>query len=201
MQQSRKQIGVVVYAGVEEFDAIGPWHVLARWVKSYPQDGFEIFTVARRGGLIQCANGLVIQAQHSSVSAPSPDVLVYAGGPGTRLQVNDDSTLEWVRQIAERGTLMASVGTASLVYAAAGLLRGLPATTSPDSLDTLANLDSTIEVRSGERVVDGGEIVTAAGMWAGIDMALYLVGRLHSTERAQQIRRSIDYDPQPLETP
>lgn len=92
---------------------------------------------------------------------------------------------------------MTSVCTGSLVYAAAGLLRNRPATTHWSTLDLLARLDETIEVRPGDRFVDDGDIVTAAGVSAGIDMALHLVARLDSPEAARRVRRGIQYDPQP----
>ena len=92
---------------------------------------------------------------------------------------------------------MASVCTGSLVYAAAGLLSGRPATTHWGSLDKLAELDPTIEVRPQDRFVDDGNVVTSAGISAGIDMALHLVDRLTDTERARDVRHGIQYDPAP----
>lgn len=92
---------------------------------------------------------------------------------------------------------MTSVCTGSLVYAAAGLLRNRPATTYWSALDLLGQLDPTIEVRREDRWVDSGEVVTASGVSAGIDMALHLVARLHSEERARQVKRDIQYDPAP----
>ena len=92
---------------------------------------------------------------------------------------------------------MTSVCTGSLVYAAAGVLAGRPATTHWASLDLLAELDASIDVRRDERVVDDGDVVTSAGISAGIDMALHLVARLAGVERARQIRRVLQYDPAP----
>jgi transcriptional regulator GlxA family with amidase domain len=97
----------------------------------------------------------------------------------------------------EGGTLMTSVCTGSLVYAAAGLLRNRPATTYWNALGLLAELDPTIEVRPHDRFVDDGDVVTAAGVSAGIDMALHLVVRLDSEEAARRTKRGIQYDPQP----
>ena len=93
--------------------------------------------------------------------------------------------------------LLASVCTGSLVYAAAGLLKGRPATTHWASLDRLGELDPSIEVRPDDRYVDDGDVLTAAGVSAGIDMALHLVDRLVGTDRARQVRRYIQYDPAP----
>jgi transcriptional regulator GlxA family with amidase domain len=118
-------------------------------------------------------------------------------GGSTPPLLEDDSFLRRMRALKDAGTLMTSVCTGALVFAAAGLLRDRPATTWWGSLDTLAELDPTIEVRPGDRFVDSGEIVTAAGVSAGIDMALHLVARLHSVERAREVRRYIQYDPEP----
>jgi transcriptional regulator GlxA family with amidase domain len=97
----------------------------------------------------------------------------------------------------ESGTLMTSVCTGALVFADAGLLDGLPATTYWSAFDELLPLGRDIEPRPDDRFVDAGPIITAAGVSAGIDMALHLVGRLASPERARDVRRYIQYDPQP----
>ena len=138
-----------------------------------------------------------VLSDHTWESAPPFDVLVYPGGVGTRRDLSDAVTLEWLRGLREGGTLMTSVCTGALVFAAAGLLRDRPATTWWGALDRLAELDPTLEVRPDDRFVDSGEVVTAAGVSAGIDMALHLVARLHSVERAREVRRYIQYDPEP----
>ena len=92
---------------------------------------------------------------------------------------------------------MTSVCTGSLVYADAGLLNGRPATTHWGSLDRLGELGDGVEVRPDDRFVDDGEVITAAGVSAGIDMALHLISRLASVERAREVRRYIQYDPEP----
>ena len=134
---------------------------------------------------------------HSYADAPPLEVLVYPGGTGTRAQLEDESQLNWVRQQRRDVPLMTSVCTGSLVYAAAGLLAHRPATTHWDSLEKLAELDPTIEVRTDQRFVDDGDLVTSAGISAGIDMALHLVSRLAGVGRAREVRRGIQYDPSP----
>jgi transcriptional regulator GlxA family with amidase domain len=104
---------------------------------------------------------------------------------------------ERIRERAAAGTLMTSVCTGSLVLADAGLLNGRPATTHWSALDLLRSLGDGIDVKPDERFVDDGDVVTAAGVSAGIDMALHLVARLQSPERAAEVRREIQYDPQP----
>ena len=193
----QKHIGILLFPDVEELDAIGPWEVLAFWARSFPEDGYTVSCLSRSGGLVHCAKGLTVQAHHSYADAPPLDVLVYPGGMGTRPQLHDDTQLEWVRRQREQVPLMTSVCTGSLVYAAAGLLTGRPATTHWASLDTLAQLDPTIDVRPEERFVDHGDIITSAGISAGIDMALHLVSRLAGSDRAREVRRGIQYDPAP----
>jgi transcriptional regulator GlxA family with amidase domain len=190
-------VAIVLFEGVEELDVAGPWEVLAAWATQYPDDGVSVFTVADTGELVLCAKGLRIAPDHTWETAPAIDVLVYPGGAGTRRELADQEVLERLRGLREGGTLMTSVCTGALVYAAAGLLRDRPATTWWGSLEMLAELEPTVEVRPDDRFVDSGEVVTAAGVSAGIDMALHLVARLHSVERAREVRRYIQYDPEP----
>ena len=191
------RIAVALFDGAEELDFAGPWEVLAAWATQWPDDGVEVFTVASTRDPVACAKGLRVLADHTWEEAPAFDVLVYPGGIGSRRELADPVALERLRGLREDGTLMTSVCTGALVYAAAGLLRDRPATTWWGALDTLVELDPTIEARPDDRFVDSGEVVTAAGVSAGIDMALHLVARLHSVERARDVRRYIQYDPEP----
>lgn len=190
-------IGIFVFDGAEELDWVGPWEVLAMWSQQWPDDGARVFTVAQTDGVITCAKGLRVLADHTWETAPEIDVLVYPGGRGTQSQIGDPQILDWVRSLAGKGALMTSVCTGSLVLADAGLLDQRPATTHWSTLDRLAELGRDVEVRPDDRFVDAGGVVTSAGVSAGIDMALHLVARLESTDRARQVRRAIQYDPDP----
>jgi transcriptional regulator GlxA family with amidase domain len=191
------RIGIALFDEAEELDWAGPWEVLAAWAQQWPADGADVFTLGRTQDVVTCAKGLKVLPDHSWESAPPLDVLVYPGGQGTRRELKDETVLDWLRDRSAGGTLMTSVCTGSLVYAAAGLLRDRPATTYWGALDLLGDLDSSIDVRADDRFVDSGEVVTAAGVSAGIDMALHLVARLHSLDRARDVRRYIQYDPKP----
>jgi transcriptional regulator GlxA family with amidase domain len=190
-------IGIFVFPGVEELDFVGPWEVLRAWERLDPEAGVHVFTLGADEGTVECAMGLRVVPDHTWATAPPLDVLLYPGGRGTREHLGDERIRSWVRDVAQRGALMTSVCTGSLVYADAGLLNGRPATTHWASLDHLAALGTGIMVRPDDRFVDSGEVVTASGVSAGIDMALHLVRRLHSEERARQVRRYIQYDPAP----
>ncbi|MGY2082491.1 DJ-1/PfpI family protein [Blastococcus sp. SYSU DS0539] len=197
MTHERLHIGIVLFQGVEELDAIGPWEVLSYWTRNFPQDGYDVSCLSASGGLVQCAKGLVVQAHHSYADAPALEVLLYPGGQGTRPQLHDDAQLDWIRRQRAAVPLLTSVCTGALLYAAAGLLAGRPATTHWSSLDKLSELDPTIDVRRGVRFVDDGDVITSAGISAGIDMALHLVDRLAGRQRAQEVCRGIQYDPTP----
>ena len=162
-----------------------------------PDDGVRVFMLARTDGVVTCAKGLRVLPDETWETAPPLDVLVYPGGRGTRTELTDESVLDWIRGLAGGDTVVASVCTGSLVLAAAGLLDGKPATTHWQSLELLPTLGREIEVRPDDRFVDTGAVITAAGVSAGIDMALHLVARLHSPERAREVRRYIQYDPEP----
>jgi transcriptional regulator GlxA family with amidase domain len=138
-----------------------------------------------------------VLAEHTWREAGSIDVLIYPGGRATRAHLGDERIRTRLRDLHRSGTLMTSVCTGALVYADAGLLDGKPATTYWSAFDELLSLGNDIEPRQNDRFVDTGAVVTAAGVSAGIDMALHLVGRLASPDRAREVRRSLQYDPEP----
>ena len=193
----RRQIGLLVFDGVEELDAVGPWEVLSSWTRMHPEDGWDVFCMSVDGGPVVGAKSLVLGAHHSAGSAPPLDVLIHPGGPGTRPMLDDPEHLQWVREARREVPLMASVCTGSLVYAAAGLLTGRRATTHWASLNHLSELDPTVITDVRSRFVDDGDLITSAGVSAGIDMALHIVARLAGTDRVQEVRRDIQYDPMP----
>jgi transcriptional regulator GlxA family with amidase domain len=191
------RIAVALFEDAEELDWAGPWEVLASWARHWADDGVEVFTAAETAGVVRCAKGLRVLPDRVWDDAGPVDVVVYPGGIGTRRQLGDEQVRARVRGLAARTRLMTSVCTGALVLADAGLLDGRPATTHWGSLELLAGLGSGIEVRPDARFVDSGDVITASGVSAGIDMALHLVSRLHSADRARQVRRVIQYDPAP----
>jgi transcriptional regulator GlxA family with amidase domain len=192
-----KHIGVLLFDDVEELDAVGPWEVLAGWTQSYPEDGWTVSCLSRDGKPVTAAQGLVIGAHDAWDAAAPLSVLVHPGGGGANRLARDPEHLDWVRRQRAAVPLMTSVCTGALVYAAAGLLRGRPATTHWACMDMLRELEPTAELREDVRYVDDGDLITSAGVSAGIDMALHLISRQAGPERASQIRRDIPYDPEP----
>ena len=192
-----RHIGLLLVDDVEELDAVGPWEVLSYWTLHHPEDGWSISCVSRDGAPVVAAKGLTLAAHHSTSAMPPLEVLIHPGGQGTRPLMRDPEHLAWVRAQAATVPLMISVCTGALVYAAAGLLAGRPATSHWESLDLLHELDPTIEVNPEARYVDDGNVITSAGVSAGIDMALHLVARFAGVDRAREVRRAIQYDPHP----
>jgi putative intracellular protease/amidase len=182
-------IAIVLYDRFTALDAIGPYEVLSRL------PGAKITFVATEAGPVLTDNGMLsVCAEASLRDVGSPDIVLVPGGPGEVTARAGGEVLEWLRDVHETTTWTTSVCTGSLILAAAGLLDGLPATSHWLALDTLASLGA--EPRS-ERVVFAGKIVTAAGVSAGIDMALQFAARVAGDTVAQAIQLGIEYDPQP----
>ena len=189
-------VAIAIFDGVEELDFVGPWQVLSGWRFLYPDD-VDVCLVSDTTEPVTCAQGMRVLAERTWDDLGDIDVLVYPGGRGTRTQLGDERIRSRLRTLSKSGTLLASVCTGALVFADAGLLDGMPAATYWNAFDELLPLGRDIEPRPDDRFVDNGAIVTSAGVSAGIDMALYLVGRLGSPEKARDVRRYIQYDPQP----
>jgi transcriptional regulator GlxA family with amidase domain len=191
-----RHIGILLFDQVEELDAIGPWEVFAYWTRTFPGDGYAVTTFSADGRPVTCAASLVVQPHHSFATVPLLGVLVHPGGDTDPL-LEDSAHLRWLREQRARVPLMTSVCTGSTVFAAAGLLYGRPATSHHNAIHQLRQLDPTITPQPGQRYIDDGDIITAAGISAGIDMAFHIISRLASPDRARQIRAGIEYAPQP----
>ncbi|WP_345581140.1 DJ-1/PfpI family protein [Nonomuraea rosea] len=183
-----------MFEGAEELDFAGPWEVLSAWSRM-DSGPAEVSTVAESRDPLRCAHGLCVTPDHAWAGAPAYDLVVLPGGRVDN--VRNEVVFERLRALAGRGTLMASVCNGALVFAEAGLLDGKPAATHWSAVDALRKTGRGIEVREDARYVDTGQVITAAGVSAGIDMALYLIKRLDGEDAARQVRRYIQYEPAP----
>ena len=191
-------VGILIFDDVEVLDFCGPFEVfsIARAPGAGSDDDplFRAVTIAERGDLVRCRGGLLVQPHHTINDHPSLDVLVVPGGRGTRRERTNAPLLQWIAEQERRVPLTMSVCTGAFLLAANGLLDGRRATTHWASIDWLREHHPAIDVRDDERVVDAGEIVTSAGVSAGIDMALHVVARLHGAEVATATARQMEYD-------
>ncbi|EPH45796.1 DJ-1/PfpI family protein [Streptomyces aurantiacus] len=183
------QIAIALYERFTALDAIGPYQTLG----GIPDA--EVVFVAERAGTVRDDSGrLALVADKTFDEVSHPDIVVVPGGPGQSDQMENESLLGWLRTADTTSTWTTSVCTGSLALAAAGLLKGRSATSHWLALEELDRLGTR---STGQRVVFDGKYVTAAGVSAGIDMGLALVGRIAGDERAQTVQLMIEYDPQP----
>jgi transcriptional regulator GlxA family with amidase domain len=184
------QIVIALFDRFTALDAIGPHQVL-----THLPDSEVIFASERERGVTDETRTLTLQAQASYAAVPRPDIIVIPGGPGQAAQMSAGPLQDWLVEADKTSAWTTSVCTGSLVLAAAGLLTGRNATTYWLAHDELRRLGAT--PRQGERYVFDGKYVTAAGVSAGIDMALALAGRVAGAEVAERIQLGIEYDPHP----
>ncbi|MEK6228449.1 MAG: DJ-1/PfpI family protein, partial [Actinomycetota bacterium] len=183
------EIAIPLFDRFTALDAVGPYQVLA----GLP--GAQVRFLGPEAGPVRADNRmLTLVAEAPYEDSPAPDVLVFPGGNGTRALLEDDRVLGWVRRVHEGSRWTTSVCTGSLVLAAAGVLEGLKATTHWMEMERLGELGAQ---PVSDRVVEQGKVITAAGVSAGIDMALTLAAREAGPEVAQAIQLAIEYDPQP----
>ncbi|OKH94665.1 DJ-1/PfpI family protein [Streptomyces uncialis] len=187
----RLDVAVLLYDGFTALDAVGPYETLCR------VPGVRVTMVARRAGPVRTDTGeLSVTAERSLREMPRADVLLVPGGGerGTTTTMADAGTLDWIRRVHRRSTWTTSVCTGALILGAAGLLRGLPATTHWASGPYLGEFGATY---TPGRFVEAGKIITAAGVSAGVDMALHLAARLSDEKVAQATQLALEYDPDP----
>lgn len=183
------QVALVLYDGFTALDIIGPYDVLNALPHSEP-----VFVAERAGPVANESRSLSLVADRSLAEVTSPEIVVVPGGLGTRALLEHEPLLSWLREVHETTTWTTSVCTGSLLLAAAGLLDGVPATTHWLAREQLAALGAEVV---SERVVEEGKIMTAAGVSAGIDMALALIQRMYGDEAAEAVQLGIEYDPAP----
>lgn len=186
-------IAILLFEDVEELDFAGPWEVFR--VAQGEDPTFDVYTVAEHLEPIRCANGLRVLADRTLADAGRPDVIVVPGGKGTRNP--GPAIVPWIAEADRTTQWTTSVCTGSFLLAAAGVTAGKRVTTYHTQIGNLAARDDTGEVLAGERWVHDGKVVTAAGVSAGIDMSLWLLGELRSPEFSRQVRDWIEYDPAP----
>ena len=183
------QIAILIFDKLTALDAIGPYEVL----RSVP--GWEVKFVGPEKGQVRTDSGaLGLSADFGLDEVSEADIVLVPGGDGNRPLLHDEAVLSWLRQIDAGSKWTTSVCTGSLVLGAAGLLKGKRATSHWLLLDQLRTFGAD---PVGGRFVEDGKTITAAGVSAGIDMALHLVGREVAPEVAEAIQLGIEYDPQP----
>ncbi len=190
-----RHVGIVLFPVFEELDAIGPYEVFG--ALSELDKGWRVVTVAESGGVVTGAHGLKVTADYSFENCPRLDVILVPGGFGTRQEMNNPRMLDFLRRAAGTASYVTSVCTGALVLYKAEFLAGKKATTHWGAIDLLRGMGGLEVVK--ERYVQDGNVITAAGVSAGIDMALYLVSVLEDAQTAGNVQKMMEYYPKPPE--
>ena len=187
--------GLLIFDGAEELDFAGPWEVFTA-SSMLRDDADTAVLIAERTGPVRCNKGMRVLPDHMLDDHPALDVLLVPGGQGTRREVSNPVLIEWIRQVAASVTWGTSVCTGALLLHEAGPARGRRVATHHAFEDALQARGDVTVVRDARYVVDGN-LVTSQGVSAGLDMALWLTGRIHGREHARAVRRYIQYEPAP----
>jgi len=192
----KRTVAVLIFPGVELLDFAGPFEVFsaARVAADSSERLLEVFTVAETRDAIRCNNPVTVLPDYTLAAAPAADILVVPGGMGTRSAVDRPELISWIAARAAQVELMTSVCTGSFLLAKAGLLQGKAATTHWASIARMRNDFPDVTVHEKSRWIDAGDVVSSAGVSAGIDMALYVLQRLYSADVATATARGIEYD-------
>jgi len=191
--------GVVLFDDAEELDFVGPWEVLTSsgmYLASQGEPATKAVMIAESAGPVRCNKGMRVVPDHTFEDHPELDVIVVPGGMGTRREVGNDAMLTWLAAVGSATTWNTSVCTGSLLLVASGLAADRRVATHWGFEDTLAERGDCTVVRDARWVRDGN-VVTSQGVSAGIDMALWLIGEVHSPAHARAVQRYIQYDPAP----
>ncbi|MDP3386936.1 MAG: DJ-1/PfpI family protein [Eubacteriales bacterium] len=188
----KRNVGILLFKDVETLDFAGPFEVFSVTGQREGVGSFNVFTIAKDTSPVLAINGLSINPHYAMNDCPHLDILVIPGGFGTRALLNEKYYIDWILEKSKETNLLLSVCTGSLLLAKAGLLSGLKATTHHQCLDLLASLDPSVRIKR-ERFVDNGNVITAAGIAAGIDMSLYVVGKLVGQTAAEETAKHMEY--------
>jgi transcriptional regulator GlxA family with amidase domain len=199
-------IGILVFDDAEELDFVGPWEVFTMINEVAARTGkapfnkeppHNVILVAEKLDPVRCAKGMRVLPDVTTADCPKLDVLLIPGGQGTRREVKNEALLAWVAKVAAGCQWITSVCTGALLLTAAGPAKGKRVTTHWGYIEALRARGEASEVLENIRYVRDGNVVTAAGVSAGIDMALWLTGQMHSPATARLVQRAMEYDPAP----
>jgi transcriptional regulator GlxA family with amidase domain len=195
------KIGILIFDDAEELDFVGPWEVFTMGNEMAKRAGnpapHDVFLVAERDGLIRCAKGMRVLPDTTTARCTSLDVLLVPGGQGTRREAENIALLAWIASVAKDAKWVTSVCTGAMLLTAAGPAKGKKVTTHWAFVEALHARNEASEVLTNTRYVRDGNIVTAAGVSAGIDMALWLTGEWHGPDFARLVQRGMEYNPAP----
>lgn len=189
-----RNVAVLIYNNVELMDFCGPYDVFSMANKMSEVTLFNIYTVSEIQGDIKTQNGLIVKAQYSIKDCPKADILVVSGGQGSRREMNNETILNWIKGCFPQLELILSVCTGALLLANCQLLDGLNAATHHNAVELLKETAPKARIITNKRFVDNGKIVLSAGVSSGIDMSLYVIGKLLGETLVLKVKENMEYD-------
>ena len=192
-EQKVRNVGIVLFEQAELLDFAGPYEAFSSAGRE-KEEHFRTFTVGQQTGVITSYNGLPCGVDYDFTNHPHIDVLVVPGGRGTRVEIDNPVMIDWIKQVASEAELTTSVCTGSFLLAKAGLLEEKQATTHWGSISRMREQFPNTDVLENVRYVDAGDVVSSAGVSAGIDMSLYVIERLSGRDAAASAARVMEYD-------
>jgi transcriptional regulator GlxA family with amidase domain len=186
-------VSLWVFDEAELLDVAGPYEVFSVAGRRHGLTPFDVQLVAERPGPVTLRNRFQLLPHTTLAEAAPAEILVVPGGLGTRREMHNTVALDWVARAARQAELVLSVCTGALVLGKAGLLDGLEVTTHHDAYDLLRSIAPRAHCRFGERFLDNGRLIVAAGVSAGIDASLHIVERLLGTELAEEAAAYMEY--------
>jgi transcriptional regulator GlxA family with amidase domain len=195
------RIGILIFDDAEELDFVGPWEVFTMINEVFTLQGknrpHDVKLIAERPGPVRCAKGMRVLPDLTTAQCEALDVLLVPGGIGTRREAKNEPLLTWIASVSATCQWITSVCTGALLLTAAGPAKGRRMTTHWAFVEQLRGRGEAAEVLENVRYLRDGNVVTAAGVSAGIDMALWLTGQMHDSATARLVQRAMEYDPAP----
>ena len=188
-----RTLAILIFNEVEILDFCGPFEVFSVANCFNDKPAFNVLTVAENTGPVKTRGGLSVNPHYWLADCPRPDLLLVPGGQGTRQEMHNSNIIDWIRTASNQAEMVLSFCTGTLLLAKAGLLDGLEATTHHGAIELLRKTAPKTTIHADRRFVDNGRVICSAGIAAGIDMSLHVVGKLLGQEVAEKTATQMEY--------
>jgi transcriptional regulator GlxA family with amidase domain len=193
-----RNVAILLFDDVEVLDFAGPFEVFSVASELNDYKPFRVMTVAAEKRVVVAKNGLSVNPEHAVNACPNAEIVIIPGGIGSKQVIQDERIIAWVQKAAQEAEFVLSVCTGSRILAKAGLLDGKPATSHHEAFENLRELAPQVDWQEGDwretRFIDNGNIITAGGISAGIDMSLYVVSKLLGRDKARATADYMEYN-------
>lgn len=184
-------VGIFIFNGIELLDFAGPYEVFS--VAADYQEGLSVFTISEDGKMISSVNGLKVVPDFGFDDHPKVDILIIPGGNGTKVEMKKHTVLKWIRECNELSQITMSICSGTRLLGTLGLLDNLEYTTHHEVEPHMRQIAPQANYNGNKRFVDNGKIMTSGGISAGIDLSLYVIGKLFGNELVEKTKAYLEY--------